>query len=57
MPTGAENVRSWGQTGSGPPMFKTALLTDAVEKIENRKREHLTILEPFVVKKLLTPVC
>jgi hypothetical protein len=46
-----------GQTGIGPPMFKTALLTDAVEKIENRKREHLTILEPFVVKKLLTPVC
>src|SRR6266404_2528617 len=27
MPTGAENVRSWGQTGSDRPTRQTALLT------------------------------
>jgi len=27
MPTGAENVRSWGQTGIDRPTLKTALLT------------------------------
>jgi len=27
MPTGADDVRSWGQTGSDRPTLKTALLT------------------------------
>src|ERR1700730_10750589 len=27
MPTGAKNVRSWGQTGSDPPTLKMTLLT------------------------------
>jgi hypothetical protein len=32
VPTGAEKVRSWGQTGSDRLMLKTALLTDRRDK-------------------------
>jgi hypothetical protein len=33
MPTGAEDVWSWGQTGNDRSTLKTALLTDSVEKV------------------------
>ena len=32
----SDDVRSQGQTGSNRPRVKAALLTDTVEKVENR---------------------